>query len=104
MEELRQATACDASDPNKSACVECICQLSFYFQSEVNYGTYQNNSLESFAEVLLRTGKLAETKSEGKDLLPTTEGMDILYIFTTYIVNTEVSLGGFKCRELHGTI
>ncbi|XP_027311054.1 NBAS subunit of NRZ tethering complex isoform X3 [Anas platyrhynchos] len=42
-------------------------------ESESNYGTYQNNSLESFAEVLLRTEKLTETKSEGKNLLPTTE-------------------------------
>ncbi|KAM9563343.1 NBAS subunit of NRZ tethering complex isoform 2-T2 [Guaruba guarouba] len=42
-------------------------------ESEISYGTYQNNSLESFAEVLLRTEKLTETKSEGKDLLPTTE-------------------------------
>ncbi|XP_030345578.1 neuroblastoma-amplified sequence isoform X2 [Strigops habroptila] len=42
-------------------------------ESEISYGAYQNNSLESFAEVLLRTEKLAETKSEGKDLLPTTE-------------------------------
>ncbi|XP_061845911.1 NBAS subunit of NRZ tethering complex isoform X3 [Colius striatus] len=41
--------------------------------SEISYGTYQNNSLESLAEVLLRTEKLAETKSKGKDLLPTTE-------------------------------
>lgn len=78
--------------------------MSFYFQSEVSYGTYQNNSLESFAEVLLRTGKLAETKSEGKDLLPTTEGMDILDIFTPSIVNAEVSVGGFKCGELHRTV
>uniref|UniRef100_A0A8B9FVP3 NBAS subunit of NRZ tethering complex n=1 Tax=Amazona collaria TaxID=241587 RepID=A0A8B9FVP3_9PSIT len=42
-------------------------------ESEISYGTYHNNSLESFAEVLLRTEKLTETKSEGKDLLPTTE-------------------------------
>ncbi|KAK4823567.1 hypothetical protein QYF61_003571 [Mycteria americana] len=42
-------------------------------ESEISYGTYQNNSLESFAEVLLRTQKLTETKSEEKDLLPTTE-------------------------------
>lgn len=104
MEELRKATACDANDLNKSADVECICQLCFYFQSEVSYGTYQNNSLESFAEVLLRTGKLAEAKSEGKDLLPTTEGMDILYIFASYIVNTKVSVGRFKCGELNRTI
>ncbi|XP_064911947.1 NBAS subunit of NRZ tethering complex isoform X2 [Columba livia] len=42
-------------------------------ESEMNYGTYENNSLESFAEILLRTEKLTETKSKGKDLLPTTE-------------------------------
>lgn len=93
-----------ASDPNKNAGVEYMCQLSFYFQSEVSYGTYQNNSLESFAEVLLRTGKLAETKSEGKDLLPTAEGMDTWYICTPYIVNTEVSVPGFNCGELHRMI
>lgn len=60
-----------------------MCLLSFYFQSEVSYGTYQNNSSQSFAEVLLKIGKLAETRGEGKDLIPTTEGMDILYIFTS---------------------
>ncbi|XP_032999018.1 neuroblastoma-amplified sequence isoform X1 [Lacerta agilis] len=41
--------------------------------NEVTYTTYQHNPLESFAEVLLRTGKLAETKSEGHDLFPATE-------------------------------
>lgn len=48
----------------------------------MNYGTYENNSLESFAEILLRTEKLTETKSKGKDLLPTTEGMGT-WIFTS---------------------
>ncbi|XP_037986196.1 neuroblastoma-amplified sequence isoform X2 [Motacilla alba alba] len=52
---------------------ESLIDDPYVAESEVSYGTYQNNSLESFAEVLLRTGKLAETKSEGKDLLPTTE-------------------------------
>uniref|UniRef100_A0A8C3M7D1 NBAS subunit of NRZ tethering complex n=1 Tax=Geospiza parvula TaxID=87175 RepID=A0A8C3M7D1_GEOPR len=52
---------------------ESLIDDPYIAESEVSYGTYQNNSLESFAEVLLRTGKLAETKSEGKDLLPTTE-------------------------------
>ncbi|NXY05652.1 NBAS protein, partial [Pteruthius melanotis] len=42
-------------------------------ESEVSYGTYQNNSSQSFAEVLLKIGKLAETRGEGKDLVPTTE-------------------------------
>lgn len=35
---------------------------------------YEHAPLESFAEVLLRTGKLAETKSEGHDPFPATEG------------------------------
>ncbi|RLW12371.1 hypothetical protein DV515_00000696 [Chloebia gouldiae] len=52
---------------------ESLIDDPYVAESEVSYGTYENNSLESFAEVLLRTGKLAETKSEGKDLLPTTE-------------------------------
>uniref|UniRef100_A0A8C0UJY2 NBAS subunit of NRZ tethering complex n=1 Tax=Cyanistes caeruleus TaxID=156563 RepID=A0A8C0UJY2_CYACU len=52
---------------------ESLIDDPYVAESEVSYGTYQNNSLESFAEVLLRTGKLAETKSERKDLLPTTE-------------------------------
>ncbi|RMC17230.1 hypothetical protein DUI87_05808 [Hirundo rustica rustica] len=52
---------------------ESLIDDPYVAESEVSYGTYQNNSLESFAEVLLRTEKLAETKSEGKDLLPTTE-------------------------------
>uniref|UniRef100_A0A8C3XXK9 NBAS subunit of NRZ tethering complex n=1 Tax=Catharus ustulatus TaxID=91951 RepID=A0A8C3XXK9_CATUS len=52
---------------------ESLIDDPYVAESEVSYGTYQSNSLESFAEVLLRTGKLAETKSEGRDLLPTTE-------------------------------
>ncbi|XP_075454502.1 NBAS subunit of NRZ tethering complex isoform X2 [Ascaphus truei] len=45
----------------------------FIAESEVNYTTSQHSPLESFAEVLLRTGKLAETRSEGEHLFPTTE-------------------------------
>lgn len=30
--------------------------------------------MESFAEVLLRTGKLAEAKNKGEEVFPTTEG------------------------------
>uniref|UniRef100_A0A8B9PRA0 NBAS subunit of NRZ tethering complex n=1 Tax=Apteryx owenii TaxID=8824 RepID=A0A8B9PRA0_APTOW len=52
---------------------ESLITEPYVAESEVSYGRYQNNSLESFAEVLLRTEKLTETKSEGKDLLPTTE-------------------------------
>ncbi|XP_051634205.1 NBAS subunit of NRZ tethering complex isoform X2 [Manacus candei] len=52
---------------------ESLIHDPYVAESEISYGTYQNDSLESFAEVLLRTEKLTETKSEGKDLLPTTE-------------------------------
>ncbi|XP_044147062.1 LOW QUALITY PROTEIN: neuroblastoma-amplified sequence [Bufo gargarizans] len=45
----------------------------FIAEGEATYTTYQYNSQESFAEVLLRTGKLAETKSEGDTLFPATE-------------------------------
>lgn len=37
------------------------------------YSTYDYVPQEGFAEVLLRTGKLAETKSEGQHLFPATE-------------------------------
>jgi hypothetical protein len=39
----------------------------------VTYDTYHHIPQESFAEVLLRTGKLAEAKTEG-GVFPTTEG------------------------------
>ncbi|XP_028914479.1 neuroblastoma-amplified sequence isoform X2 [Ornithorhynchus anatinus] len=45
----------------------------FLAEAEVTYTAYQHVPLESFAEVLLRTGKLAETKSEGENVFPTTE-------------------------------
>ncbi|XP_056420196.1 NBAS subunit of NRZ tethering complex isoform X2 [Hyla sarda] len=45
----------------------------FLAEGEDTYTAYQQNSQESFAEVLLRTGKLAETKSEGDSLFPATE-------------------------------
>ncbi|XP_051880260.1 NBAS subunit of NRZ tethering complex isoform X2 [Pristis pectinata] len=45
----------------------------FIDKNEVNYACYQHNALENFAEVLLRAGKLSETKSEGENLFPATE-------------------------------
>ncbi|XP_075057514.1 NBAS subunit of NRZ tethering complex isoform X2 [Mixophyes fleayi] len=45
----------------------------FIAGNEATYSAYQHSSLESFAEVLLRTGKLSETKSEGDSLFPATE-------------------------------
>lgn len=44
------------------------------FQSQDVYSSYRDVSPESFAEVLLRTGKLAEAKTEGRTPFPATEG------------------------------
>lgn len=44
------------------------------------YTSYHGVSTEGFAEVLLRTGKLAETKSEGENVFPATEGNAALII------------------------
>ncbi len=49
------------------------------FQSEDVYSSYDYTPQEDFAEVLLRTGKLAETNSEGQNLFPATEG-SVLYM------------------------
>lgn len=38
------------------------------------YSSYKDVPQENFAEVLLRTGKLAEAKTEGKTQFPATEG------------------------------
>ncbi|XP_045142533.1 neuroblastoma-amplified sequence, partial [Echinops telfairi] len=45
----------------------------FLTESEGTHGTYQHVPAESFAEVLLRTGKLTETRTEGEEGFPTTE-------------------------------
>ncbi|XP_053317315.1 NBAS subunit of NRZ tethering complex [Spea bombifrons] len=52
---------------------ESLIDNPFIAKSEAAYSKYQHSSPESFAEVLLRTGKLAETKSEGESLFPATE-------------------------------
>ncbi|XP_061478724.1 NBAS subunit of NRZ tethering complex isoform X2 [Rhineura floridana] len=52
---------------------ESLIDDPYLADNEVTYTTYQHNPLESFAEVLLKTGKLAETKSEGHNLFPATE-------------------------------
>uniref|UniRef100_A0A8C9NH09 NBAS subunit of NRZ tethering complex n=1 Tax=Serinus canaria TaxID=9135 RepID=A0A8C9NH09_SERCA len=79
---------------------ESLIDDPYIAESEVSYGTYQNNSLESFAEVLLRTGKLAETKSEGKDLLPTTE------VCTLNVVCLLILSYANKCfeKQLHSAL
>ncbi|XP_077167102.1 NBAS subunit of NRZ tethering complex isoform X2 [Paroedura picta] len=52
---------------------ESLIDDPYLANNEVTYTTYQHSPSESFAEVLLRTGKLAETKSEGHDQFPATE-------------------------------
>uniref|UniRef100_A0A8C8Z0R0 NBAS subunit of NRZ tethering complex n=1 Tax=Prolemur simus TaxID=1328070 RepID=A0A8C8Z0R0_PROSS len=52
---------------------ESVISNPFVAESEVTYDTYQHIPVESFAEVLLRTGKLAEAKTEGEEVFPTTE-------------------------------
>ncbi|XP_014445107.1 neuroblastoma-amplified sequence isoform X2 [Tupaia chinensis] len=51
---------------------ESVISNPFVAESEVTYDTCRDISVESFAEVLLRTGKLAEAKTEG-EVFPTTE-------------------------------
>ncbi|XP_073905302.1 NBAS subunit of NRZ tethering complex isoform X2 [Castor canadensis] len=62
-------------DLEKQGChpfYESVISNPFVTESEVTYDTYHHIPQESFAEVLLRTGKLAEAKTEG-GVFPTTE-------------------------------
>ncbi|KAG8524784.1 Neuroblastoma-amplified sequence [Galemys pyrenaicus] len=52
---------------------ESVISNPFVTGSQVTYDPSEHVPLESFAEVLLRTGKLAETKTEGEEVFPTTE-------------------------------
>ncbi|KAM3855647.1 NBAS subunit of NRZ tethering complex isoform 2-T2 [Vipera latastei] len=52
---------------------ESLIDNPYLSDNEITYTMYEHAPLESFAEVLLRTGKLAETKSEGHDPFPATE-------------------------------
>ncbi|XP_067324768.1 NBAS subunit of NRZ tethering complex isoform X1 [Anolis sagrei] len=52
---------------------ESLIDNPYLAENEVSYTAFQHKPSESFAEVLLRTGKLALTKSEGPDLFPATE-------------------------------
>ncbi|XP_033611926.1 neuroblastoma-amplified sequence isoform X1 [Fukomys damarensis] len=65
-------------DLEKQGChpfYESVISNPFVTESGVTYDTYHRVPVESFAEVLLRTGKLAEAETEGKDkdAFPTTE-------------------------------
>ncbi|XP_049759436.1 NBAS subunit of NRZ tethering complex isoform X1 [Elephas maximus indicus] len=62
-------------DLEKQGChpfYESVVSNPFVTESEGTYDTNQHIPIESFAEVLLRTGKLAETKTEA-EAFPTTE-------------------------------
>nr|XP_010945645.1 neuroblastoma-amplified sequence isoform X1 [Camelus bactrianus] len=52
---------------------ESVIANPYVVESQVTYDAYQHVPVESFAEVLLRTGKLAETKTEGEEVFPATE-------------------------------
>ncbi|XP_004686491.1 PREDICTED: neuroblastoma-amplified sequence [Condylura cristata] len=52
---------------------ESVLANPFVTESQVTYDPSKRVPLESFAEVLLRTGKLAETKTEGEEVFPATE-------------------------------
>ncbi|KAM9201405.1 NBAS subunit of NRZ tethering complex [Dugong dugon] len=63
-------------DLEKQGChpfYESVIFNPFVTESEGTYDTYQHIPVESLAEVLLRTRKLAETKTEGEEVFPTTE-------------------------------
>ncbi|KAK6490067.1 neuroblastoma-amplified sequence [Huso huso] len=63
-------------DMEKQGCnpfYESVLADPYVDKSKVTYTSYHHSPLEKFAEVLLRTGKLAETKSEGQNLFPATE-------------------------------
>ncbi|XP_069925849.1 NBAS subunit of NRZ tethering complex isoform X1 [Oryctolagus cuniculus] len=62
-------------DLEKQGChpfYESVISNPFVSESGVTYDAYQHIPDESFAEILLRTGKLAEGKTEG-EVFPTTE-------------------------------
>ncbi|XP_072794287.1 NBAS subunit of NRZ tethering complex [Vicugna pacos] len=52
---------------------ESVITNPYVVESQVTCDAYQHVPVESFAEVLLRTGKLAETKTEGEEVFPATE-------------------------------
>lgn len=50
------------------------------------YSSFKDPPQENFAEVLLRTGKLTEAKTEGETLFPATEGKkEVSSVQHTYV-------------------
>ncbi|XP_066561749.1 NBAS subunit of NRZ tethering complex [Amia ocellicauda] len=99
------------ADMEKQGCspfYENLLDNPYTNKSEVTYTSYEHSPLENFAEVLLRTGKLAETKSEGQNVFPTTEVLlqlasDALPEDTTlalaYLLSLPQVLDANKCFE-----
>uniref|UniRef100_A0A671NLZ3 Neuroblastoma-amplified sequence N-terminal domain-containing protein n=1 Tax=Sinocyclocheilus anshuiensis TaxID=1608454 RepID=A0A671NLZ3_9TELE len=72
----RTGTANQNADLERQGCSPFYEELfndPYVSTSEDVYSSYNYTPQEDFAEVLLRTGKLAETNSEGQNLFPATE-------------------------------
>ncbi|KAM4522694.1 NBAS subunit of NRZ tethering complex isoform 2-T2 [Odontesthes bonariensis] len=71
-----QEGACENSNLERQGCSPFYQELieePYVNPSQDVYSFYKEMPQENFAEVLLRTGKLAEAKTEGKTLFPATE-------------------------------
>ncbi|XP_040920271.1 neuroblastoma-amplified sequence isoform X1 [Toxotes jaculatrix] len=71
-----QEGACENSNLERQGCSPFYQELiedPYVDLSQDVYSSYKNMPQENFAEVLLRTSKLAEAKTEGKTLFPATE-------------------------------
>ncbi|XP_058468732.1 NBAS subunit of NRZ tethering complex [Solea solea] len=71
-----QEGACENSNLEHQGCSPFYQELiedRYVDLSQDVYSSYKDLPQENFAEVLLRTGKLAEAKTEGKTLFPATE-------------------------------
>ncbi|XP_044025735.1 neuroblastoma-amplified sequence [Siniperca chuatsi] len=71
-----QEEACENSNLERQGCSPFYQELiddPYVDLSQDVYSSYKDVPQENFAEVLLRTGKLAETKTEGQTLFPATE-------------------------------
>uniref|UniRef100_A0A671NN77 Neuroblastoma-amplified sequence N-terminal domain-containing protein n=1 Tax=Sinocyclocheilus anshuiensis TaxID=1608454 RepID=A0A671NN77_9TELE len=76
VERSRTGTANQNADLERQGCSPFYEELfndPYVSTSEDVYSSYNYTPQEDFAEVLLRTGKLAETNSEGQNLFPATE-------------------------------
>ncbi|KAI7799761.1 putative neuroblastoma-amplified sequence [Triplophysa rosa] len=76
LDRSRSAVANENADLERQGCNPFYAELfddPYVNTTEDVYSSYNYTPHEDFAEVLLRTGKLAETNSEGQNLFPATE-------------------------------